>query len=99
EHFGGIVAGSDAGAANVESHFRRMKEFVKQLVTSRHRKPVEGVARSVGKSRAESEHCLELLAGIQHNRVLGRRGTSSPGQIFRRSIAEFAAGHANRDVS
>ena len=98
EHFRGIVAGPDAGAANVESHFRRMKEIVKQLVASRGGKLVERVASGIGKRGAEPKHFLKFFAGVEHNGILCRVA-GSPGQTFSRRIAEFAAGHANRNVS
>ena len=81
EDFSRVIAGPDAGAANAEPHFRGMKQFMKQLLASRSGKLIEHVAGGVGESRAESEHLLVLLAGIEHYgvRVLRRLGGSAPG--------------------
>jgi hypothetical protein len=79
EEFGGIVTGSDAGAADTQSHFGGVKEFVEQLFASRGRELVEGVAGSVGKSSTESQHLLEFLAGVDDDRVRVGCARSAPG--------------------
>jgi len=78
EHFRGIVAGSHAGPANAQPHLRRMKQFMKQCLTSRRIELIEHVAGGIGECCAESEHLLELLAGIEQNRVVVAASRASP---------------------
>ena len=65
----GIVAGADAGAADIEVHPGGGEEVDEELLPRVGRKLVEEVARGVGEGGAEAEDLLVLLLGVHlHDR-------------------------------
>ncbi len=66
-NLGRIVAGPDAGAANIESQLRGMKEIMKQARAGVCRKLVEEVARCIRECGAEAQNLLKFFLRIQRD--------------------------------
>src|SRR5262249_3779631 len=101
EHFGRVVAGTDAGTTDGKRQLRGMKQLVKQIVACAAGKLVEHITTGIGECGAESEDHLELLIGIDNDRIVRRicRGCRSPGKRRLRCKAKLTARHPKLDFA
>ena len=63
-HLGRIIAGADAGAADIQTQFRGMKQFMKETLARLRRELAEEQSRRVCKSSAEAKNFLKFFLGI-----------------------------------
>src|SRR5260370_30537347 len=98
---GRIVTCSDAGSADVEREFRRVKEVVEQLLSRICGELVENVAGSIGERGAKAQNLLEFFFGLECDDVPGGllTRTRPPRQSGRALEAPLLVGHANGDFA
>jgi hypothetical protein len=75
-----IVAGTDAGAADVQRHLAGSKELVHQFVALRLRNLAQNVTGRIGERRAEAQNLLAGCAGIESDGVGDGLGGGFPSQ-------------------
>jgi len=68
---GSRVSCSDAGAINAQIHFRRVEEFVQQLLAKRTLQLTDYIASCIRKTAPESENFLEPIAWDQLECIRG----------------------------
>src|SRR5205807_142829 len=66
-HIARIITSPDAGATDVESHFRRAEHLVKKFFTGRWIETVKGETGCIGKRSAKAVNRLVLLIGIKND--------------------------------
>jgi len=87
-----IVAGPDAGAADIQGHFAGSEELVHDLFAGRIWHLAQDIAGRIGESAAESENLLPCRARSEGDRVGRNLGCGLPRQRFALRITPVAKG-------